>query len=59
MTERTIADGAHEWFRPSFLKFDCCRKCGIVKRADGRNSPCPGNVHVALRTSSPAPAKEA
>lgn len=37
----------HIWFKPTFLVYDCCRKCGIVRRADDKNSPCKGKV--ALR----------
>jgi hypothetical protein len=31
----------HDWFefRP---RLTCCRKCGIVRRADGTNKPCKG-----------------
>jgi hypothetical protein len=31
----------HDWFeyRP---RLTCCRKCGLVKRADGTNKPCKG-----------------
>lgn len=31
----------------------CCLRCGIVKRADGKNKPCPGIVHVELRDTKP------
>jgi hypothetical protein len=41
----------HEWFRPNFISYDCCRKCGIVRRADGNNKPCKGFVYLrALET---------
>lgn len=40
---------SHEWFRPSALSYDCCRICGIVKRADGKNRPCKGPVKITLR----------
>ena len=39
----------HDWWQWSGLT--CCKKCGIVRRADGGNAanPCPGVVKVALR----------
>ena len=39
---------AHAWFERFGLT--CCKKCGIVRRADGQNSPCPGSVRIGLRT---------
>lgn len=39
----------HEWFKPEFLTYECCRKCGIVRRADDKNSPCKGPVRVGPR----------
>src|SRR5687767_14497639 len=27
----------HEWFTYGKLNWECCRKCGIVRRADGKN----------------------
>lgn len=39
----------HDWFQPSFMKHECCRKCGIVRRADDKNSPCKGVVLVRPR----------
>jgi hypothetical protein len=44
-------DGYHQWKLP-LLEGDHpphCRICGIVRRADGQNKPCPGKVNVALR----------
>lgn len=44
--------GVHD-FRSSILAryphWLCCIKCGIVKRADGKNGPCKGPVKVTLR----------
>jgi hypothetical protein len=34
------AIGAHVWFEKDDLT-SCCR-CGIVRRADGKNKPCRG-----------------
>lgn len=27
----------------------CCKRCGIVRRADDQNKPCPGPVRLGLR----------
>lgn len=42
-------EDAHDWFVPEFIGYECCRKCGIVRRADDKNKPCKGVVRVALR----------
>lgn len=43
----------HVWFEKKFIAFPkpltCCRLCGIIKRADGKNKPCRGPVKVGLR----------
>ena len=39
MTHDRIFDGKTEF----------CRKCGVVKRADGQNRACPGKVRVGPR----------
>jgi hypothetical protein len=41
--------GQHDWFVPSFIGYECCRKCGIVRRRDDRNKPCRGRVVLSLR----------
>ena len=41
--------GEHDWFVPKFIGYECCRKCGVVKRADGQNKPCRGRVVIGLR----------
>lgn len=52
-------DGEHDWFVPDAINYTCCRKCGIVRRTDGKNKPCRGHVAISLRdeetTASPAP----
>lgn len=46
----------HDWFvHPKFRPLVTCRKCGIVKRADGKEKPCPGPVRVALRENRVKP----
>ncbi|NBT36277.1 MAG: hypothetical protein EBT03_12225 [Betaproteobacteria bacterium] len=46
-------DGYHQWHLPTLVAAPAnvryCRVCGIVRRADGQNKPCPGKVSVALR----------
>ncbi len=43
------ASETHDWFRPDFIDYDCCRKCGIVRRRDGKNRPCRGIARIGLR----------
>lgn len=44
-------EGLHDWFTYGRLQWECCRKCGIVRRLDGKNSPCRGVVKVELRSA--------
>lgn len=37
----------HHWIERFGLT--CCRVCGFVRRADGKNKPCRGPVYVELR----------
>lgn len=37
----------HDWFE--WRNMTCCRRCGIVRRADGKNSRCRGHVKIGLR----------
>lgn len=47
----------HLWFVPPYFPMlTTCKLCGIVKRADGENKPCPGRVRIELR--SPIKAEE-
>ncbi len=41
--------GVHDWFLPKFIGYECCRKCGIVRRADDKNGPCRDRVVLSLR----------
>lgn len=41
--------GRHDWFVPKFIGYECCRKCGYVRRADDKNKPCRGVVTVSVR----------
>lgn len=42
----------HNWIYPNPLGVDypVCNKCGVVQRADGKNSPCKNHFKVTLRT---------
>jgi hypothetical protein len=42
-------DRTHDWFHYDAVKGDCCRRCGIVRRADRMNNPCRGAVKVGPR----------
>jgi hypothetical protein len=42
-----MTDRQHLWHKRFGLT--CCKACGIVRRADGRNKPCPGPVRLGLR----------
>lgn len=44
-------DETHDWF--IFSGMECCRLCGIVRRADRQNSPCKGPVKVGPKSSTP------
>lgn len=39
----------HLWFRWKNDKFLSCRLCGMARREDGRDPPCPGRVRTELR----------
>ncbi len=47
--EDILGVGGHDWFVPKFIGYECCRKCGMVKRTDGKNKPCRGRVVLSLR----------
>lgn len=40
-------DETHDWF--IWRGLECCRRCGIVRRADRQNKPCKGAVKVGPR----------
>lgn len=45
----------HRWFVPKGTLSrlgECCRVCGVVRRADDENSPCRGRVSVGPRADS-------
>lgn len=42
--------GKHEWVAPyGAIRWPHCRRCGIIRRADGENSPCKGASRVGPR----------
>ena len=52
MSERNMsraprAPGKHDWW--VWRGMTCCKKCGIIRRRDGKNKACRGVVKVALR----------
>jgi hypothetical protein len=47
MTTPEEAAREHEWIKRSNLIV--CKKCMIVKRADGKNAPCKGSAKLSLR----------
>lgn len=48
MTERVkLTEADHAWVERFGLT--CCQRCGIVKRRNGTNKPCPGPVRIAFR----------
>lgn len=44
----------HVWFRPDLggRSWESCRVCGIVRRADDKNSPCKGPSKIILKGQS-------
>mgnify|MGYP001592762384 CR=1 FL=1 len=42
-------DETHDWFTPIQMGYECCRQCGIIRRADHKNRPCRGWIGVTLR----------
>lgn len=47
--EVILGIGVHDWFTPGFIGYECCRKCGMVRRADDKNKPCRDRVVLSLR----------
>lgn len=39
----------HAWTIPLWQVWESCSRCGVVRRADDKNKPCPGAVPVVLR----------
>lgn len=39
----------HKWIKPEWLDWQSCLACGIVRRGDDKNKPCPGKVFISLR----------
>ena len=42
-----MAKKRHEWWIWNGL--ECCKVCGIVRRNDGKNSPCRGATKIKPR----------
>lgn len=43
---------SHQWFWPKGIRWECCKVCGIVRRADDKNGPCKGPVKIGPRAPS-------
>lgn len=46
---KKATEGEHAWFKFKDDTFDSCAKCGVVRRKDDKNHPCPGKVKITLR----------
>lgn len=42
-----IVDG-HVWGHSNGIQWECCRVCGIIRRADKQNKPCKGAPNLRL-----------
>ena len=51
--KRRRIEQRHTWIKVDFMPHESCAKCGVVRRADGKNSPCRGIVLVTLRDGVP------
>ncbi|MGB3042514.1 MAG: hypothetical protein WBB98_04950 [Xanthobacteraceae bacterium] len=47
------SSNGHHWIKA--FNLTCCRDCGVVRRADDKNSTCKGTVRVRPRTAGQAP----
>lgn len=52
MTEES---NGHRWGFYRDMKWESCRVCGWIRRADDKNTPCKGPVKVSLRTAKAQP----
>jgi len=41
------ADATHKWW--IWHGLECCEVCGIVRRADRKNSPCKGPTRIVCK----------
>lgn len=47
-----LRENGHEWFYYRQDKYLSCRKCGLVRRTDGKSRSCAGPVKISLRDSA-------
>lgn len=47
--ERWQDSQGHAWFQFREDKFNSCRKCGVIQRADRKHKPCEGWVQIIVR----------
>lgn len=45
----TPEPGVHLWMQREQDRYQFCRWCGFIRRADDKNKPCPGIVRIGLR----------
>lgn len=58
MSEHAVYEtiDGHEWCRPNdFLKWDYCKRCLKIRRADKKNPPCKGPGKLRAMESPPPP----
>ncbi len=51
---RISTQGGHDWILDWTGKYQCCRVCGMIRRADGTTRPCSGPALITTRKSSNA-----
>lgn len=50
----THGDLTHKWSWWAVANAECCDDCGIIRRQDRKNKPCPGKVTIGLRAQAEA-----
>ena len=44
-----LEENGHLWFYFMKDRFLSCKKCGFIRRIDGKNKPCKGVTKIILR----------
>lgn len=49
------SENGHIWHERIFssMQIKCCMNCGFIKNENKPNKPCPGQIGVSLRETSP------
>ena len=50
-TEIVGESNGHRWIKANWLRYATCAKCGILRKPDDTNKPCPGVVPVTVRVN--------